>query len=62
MGRARRRRERVLEHLTELRRLPIGGAPEPSFRARLRAELLAPARHAGGPCCPIWPRSGWRRP
>ncbi|MEU6793865.1 DUF5667 domain-containing protein [Nonomuraea wenchangensis] len=41
MGRARRRRERVLEHLTELRSLPIGGAPEPAFRARLRAELLS---------------------
>ncbi|WP_206061163.1 DUF5667 domain-containing protein [Nonomuraea basaltis] len=31
----------MLEHLTELRRLPIGGLPEPSFRARLRAELLS---------------------
>ncbi|MEZ7129470.1 DUF5667 domain-containing protein [Nonomuraea sp. AD125B] len=41
MRRARRRRERVLEHLTELRSLPIGGAPEPAFRARLRAELLS---------------------
>ncbi|TMR08844.1 hypothetical protein ETD86_46075 [Nonomuraea turkmeniaca] len=43
MSRARRRRERVLEHLAELRRLPIGGAPEPDFRARLRAELLSGA-------------------
>ncbi|MBF8190735.1 hypothetical protein ITP53_34505 [Nonomuraea sp. K274] len=41
MGRARRERERVLEHLTELRELPLGGAPEPAFRARLRAELLS---------------------
>ncbi|RVX46561.1 hypothetical protein EDD27_9451 [Nonomuraea polychroma] len=46
MGRARRRRERVLEHLTELRRLPIGGAPEPAFRTRLRAELLSGASAA----------------
>ncbi|MEV4174565.1 DUF5667 domain-containing protein [Nonomuraea sp. NPDC049709] len=57
MSSARRRRERVLEHLTELRELPLGGAPEPAFRDRLRAELLsgalaeereapaAPARH-----------------
>ncbi|MEW9554786.1 DUF5667 domain-containing protein [Nonomuraea sp. NPDC050783] len=41
MGRARRRQERVLEHLTELRSLPIGGAPEPAFRERLRAELIS---------------------
>ncbi|MEV0228449.1 DUF5667 domain-containing protein [Nonomuraea sp. NPDC050786] len=41
MGRARIRRERVLEHLTELRGLPLGGAPEPAFRERLRARLLS---------------------
>ncbi|MFG1705526.1 DUF5667 domain-containing protein [Nonomuraea sp. M3C6] len=54
MGRARRRRERVLEHLTELGRLPLGGAPAPAFRTRLRAQLVSgeltdeparPARH-----------------
>ncbi|MFF0770029.1 DUF5667 domain-containing protein [Nonomuraea wenchangensis] len=49
MGRARRRRERVLEHLTELRSLPIGGAPEPAFRARLRAELLSRHRAEQSP-------------
>ncbi|MGW0808471.1 DUF5667 domain-containing protein [Nonomuraea sp. NPDC002799] len=31
-------------HLTELRELPLGGAPEPGFRERLRAELVS-----GGP-------------
>ncbi|WP_433436741.1 DUF5667 domain-containing protein [Nonomuraea sp. CA-141351] len=41
MGRARSRRERVLEHLTELRDLPLGGAPEPAFRERLRAQLVS---------------------
>ncbi|MEU6719476.1 DUF5667 domain-containing protein [Nonomuraea sp. NPDC046802] len=41
MSRARIRRERVLEHLTELRRLPLGGAPEPAFREKLRAELVS---------------------
>ncbi|MFI7639209.1 DUF5667 domain-containing protein [Nonomuraea sp. NPDC049400] len=41
MGRARIRRERVLEHLTELRSLPLGGAPEPAFRERLRAQLVS---------------------
>ncbi|MEU4513605.1 DUF5667 domain-containing protein [Nonomuraea wenchangensis] len=49
MRRARRRRERVLEHLTELRSLPIGGAPEPAFRARLRAELLSRHRAEQSP-------------
>ncbi|MEQ4720811.1 DUF5667 domain-containing protein [Nonomuraea sp. B19D2] len=41
MGRARIRRERVLEHLAELRSLPLGGAPEPAFRERLRAQLVS---------------------
>ncbi|MEV0352889.1 DUF5667 domain-containing protein [Nonomuraea sp. NPDC050680] len=41
MGRARRSRERVLDHLTELRRLPLGGGPAAAFRERLRAELLS---------------------
>jgi hypothetical protein len=31
----------VLEHLTALRRLPLGGTPEPAFRERLRAELVS---------------------
>ncbi|WP_188188609.1 DUF5667 domain-containing protein [Nonomuraea sp. SYSU D8015] len=64
MGSARRRRERVLEHLTELRRLPIGGAPEPAFRARLRAELLsgALAEAAEEPASPAAPRHARRRP
>ncbi|MDP4500715.1 DUF5667 domain-containing protein [Nonomuraea turcica] len=61
MGRARRRRERVLEHLTELRRLPIGGAPEPSFRARLRAELLSGAL-AAERARPAAPKHARRRP
>ncbi|NUR89354.1 MAG: hypothetical protein HOY71_35165 [Nonomuraea sp.] len=41
MGRARRSRERVLSHLTELRRTPIGGGPSSSFRDRLREELMS---------------------
>ncbi|MGN9843796.1 DUF5667 domain-containing protein [Nonomuraea sp. H19] len=41
MSRARMRRERVLEHLAKLRRLPLGGSPEPAFRARLRADLVS---------------------
>jgi len=41
MGRGRRSRERVLGHLTELRRLPLGGGPAAAFRERLRAELLS---------------------
>ena len=41
MGRARRSRERVLGHLTELRSLPLGGGPAAAFRERLRAELLS---------------------
>jgi hypothetical protein len=41
MSRGRRRRERVLEQLTELRELPLGGGPGQDFRDRLRAELLA---------------------
>ncbi|GAA3662416.1 hypothetical protein GCM10022224_027850 [Nonomuraea antimicrobica] len=56
MSSARERQERLLVHLTELRELPLGGAPEPAFRERLRAELLSgaiepepepPARAAG---------------
>ncbi|GAA4977302.1 hypothetical protein HD597_009783 [Nonomuraea thailandensis] len=43
MSSARRRRERVLEQLTELRELPIGGAPAAAFKERLRAELLSGA-------------------
>ncbi|MFG1697011.1 DUF5667 domain-containing protein [Nonomuraea sp. NPDC049309] len=43
MSSARERRERVLMHLNELRRLPIGGLPEPAFKERLRAELLSGA-------------------
>jgi hypothetical protein len=62
MGNARKERERVLEHLTELRRLSLGGGPEAAFRDRLRAELLsatlteepeeapaAPSRHRRSP-------------
>ncbi|GAA3576093.1 hypothetical protein GCM10022419_066630 [Nonomuraea rosea] len=63
MGNARKERERVLEHLTELRRLSLGGGPETAFRDRLRAELLsatlteepeeapapAPSRHRRSP-------------
>ncbi|MFC4112725.1 DUF5667 domain-containing protein [Nonomuraea zeae] len=64
MGSARKERELVLEHLAELRRLPLGGGPEPAFRERLRAELLtatlteeavepapapAPSRHRRSP-------------
>ncbi|MET7332587.1 DUF5667 domain-containing protein [Nonomuraea sp. NPDC005650] len=43
MGRARRERELVLEHLAELRSLPLGGMPEPAFRERLRAEIISGA-------------------
>jgi uncharacterized protein DUF5667 len=41
MSRGRRRRERVLEQLTELRELPLGGGPDTAFKERLRAELLS---------------------
>ncbi|MFD1544382.1 DUF5667 domain-containing protein [Nonomuraea guangzhouensis] len=41
MGRGRRSRERVLGHLAELRRLPLGEGPAAAFRERLRAELLS---------------------
>jgi hypothetical protein len=41
MGRGRRSRERVLEHLTDLGSRPHGGGPDPAFRARLRDELAA---------------------
>lgn len=40
MSRARRRRELVIEHLSELRGLP-GGGPEPAFRERLREDLVS---------------------
>jgi Domain of unknown function (DUF5667) len=43
MGSARRRQERVLERLTRLRGLAIGGAPDPVFRERLRARLVSGA-------------------
>ncbi len=48
MSSARRRRERVLDHLTELQDLPFG-APEPAFKERLRAELLSLAQEADEP-------------
>jgi len=48
MSSARERRERVLMHLNELRRLPIGGLPEPAFKERLRAELLSASPAAAG--------------
>jgi hypothetical protein len=41
MGRARRSRERVLDHLTGLRELPLGGGPEPAFRYLLRDTLTS---------------------
>jgi hypothetical protein len=62
MGRARNRRERVLEHLTELRRLPLGGAPEPAFRTRLRAELVSGALAAEEPARPAAGRHARPRP
>ncbi|TDD55782.1 hypothetical protein E1286_03290 [Nonomuraea terrae] len=71
MSRARRRRERVLEHLTELREMPLGGGPAPAFRERLRAELVAgalgerpePAGRAAGPASgPAHRRPSRRRP
>ncbi|MEV0830710.1 DUF5667 domain-containing protein [Nonomuraea rubra] len=43
MSSGRRRRERVLEQLTELRELPLGGAPGVAFKERLRAELVSGA-------------------
>lgn len=46
MNRARKSRERVLGHLTELSGLPLGGGPDPAFRERLRAELAAADRAA----------------
>ncbi|MFB4289106.1 DUF5667 domain-containing protein [Nonomuraea sp. ATR24] len=48
MSRARRSQERVLEHLAELSRTPLGGGPDPAFRSRLRDELAA-ARAATTP-------------
>lgn len=44
MNRARRSRERVLGHLTELSGLPLGGGPDPAFRERLRADLASADR------------------
>ncbi|MEV0381877.1 DUF5667 domain-containing protein [Nonomuraea sp. NPDC050643] len=43
MSSARQRRDRVLEQLTELQSLPLGGTPEQAFKDRLRAELLSGA-------------------
>lgn len=62
MGRGRRSRERVLGHLTELRRLPLGGGPAAAFRERLRAELLSahPALLSADPVRPA--RRSRRRP
>ncbi|MBB5776443.1 DUF5667 domain-containing protein [Nonomuraea jabiensis] len=63
MGRARRERELVLEHLAELRSLPLGGMPEPAFRERLRAELLSGAlMDASQPDTPARRRPARRRP
>ncbi|MFF0325013.1 DUF5667 domain-containing protein [Nonomuraea angiospora] len=61
MGRARRERELVLEHLAELRSLPLGGMPEPAFRERLRAELLSGAL-LDAPQAPARRRPARRRP
>ncbi|MEU5859662.1 DUF5667 domain-containing protein [Nonomuraea sp. NPDC047529] len=41
MSRARRRRELVIERLTELRGPSVGGGPEPAFRERLREDLVS---------------------
>ncbi|WP_113701142.1 DUF5667 domain-containing protein [Nonomuraea lactucae] len=41
MGRSRKPREHVLDHLTRLGRLSLGGGPSPAFRDRLREELLS---------------------
>ncbi|MFI6921626.1 DUF5667 domain-containing protein [Nonomuraea spiralis] len=41
MSRARRRRELVIERLTELRSLPMGRGPERAFRERLREDLVS---------------------
>ncbi|UBU13870.1 DUF5667 domain-containing protein [Nonomuraea gerenzanensis] len=60
MSRARRRRERVLEQLTELRELPLGGTPGTAFKERLRAELLAGALEAEPE--PAGPRGRRHRP
>ncbi|MEV6036167.1 DUF5667 domain-containing protein [Nonomuraea sp. NPDC052116] len=63
MGRARRERELVLEHLAELRSLPLGGMPEPAFRERLRAEILSGALlEAPEPEAPARRRPARRRP
>ncbi|MFF4620431.1 DUF5667 domain-containing protein [Nonomuraea jabiensis] len=63
MGRARKERELVLEHLAELRSLPLGGMPEPAFRERLRAELLSGALlEATEPDAPARRRPARRRP
>ncbi|WP_431919959.1 DUF5667 domain-containing protein [Nonomuraea jabiensis] len=63
MGRARRERELVLEHLAELRSLPLGGMPEPAFRERLRSELLSGAfLDSAEPDTPARRRPARRRP
>ncbi|MFI6601854.1 DUF5667 domain-containing protein [Nonomuraea sp. NPDC050536] len=62
MDRARRYRERVLDHLTELRGLPLGGGPSTAFRDRLRGELLSgqdPVRHAPRSHRRPTPRISW---
>ncbi|MFI7419279.1 DUF5667 domain-containing protein [Nonomuraea sp. NPDC049684] len=41
MSRARRRRELVIERLTELHGPSLGGGPEPAFRERLREDLVS---------------------
>lgn len=40
MGRSRRAQARLLNHLAELRRTPLGGGPDPAFRSRLRDRLM----------------------
>ncbi|MEO3869673.1 DUF5667 domain-containing protein [Nonomuraea sp. B12E4] len=61
MSRASRRRERVLEHLAELGRLPLGADPGPAFRARLRAQLLS-GELTDEPVRPAAQRPRHRRP
>lgn len=61
MKRARRSRERVLGHLTELSERPLGGGPDPAFRERLRAEL-ASARALDQAPSPRHARPAHRRP
>ncbi|MBB6346636.1 hypothetical protein FHU36_003145 [Nonomuraea muscovyensis] len=56
MGRSRRSREHVLDHLAQLRRLPLGGGPSDSFRERLRADLVS-HHHDAGPAPSARPRA-----